>query len=38
MIGMALEMARYARKSPKIGAVAPVEGFDVADRNQLNRS
>ena len=37
MIGMALEMARYARKSPKSGAVAPIEGFDAADRSQIKR-
>ncbi|MAZ84696.1 MAG: hypothetical protein CME90_13990 [Hoeflea sp.] len=34
---MALEMARYARKSSKSGAVAPVEDFDAADRSQIRR-
>ncbi len=34
---MAIKMARYARKSPRSGAVAPVEDFDAADRGQIKR-
>ena len=32
---MAFEMARDARKSPKIGVAAPVKGFDKAGRSQI---
>ena len=37
LIGMAFEMARDARKSPKGGVFPPAEGFDAAGRGPLDR-
>jgi hypothetical protein len=34
---MAFEMPRDARKRPKSGVEAPVEDFDVAGRQQIER-
>ena len=35
--GLAFNMTRYARRSLKSGADAPVEGFDKADRSHIDR-